>query len=82
MKSERRDSSHDDILSVDKADLMALITMRFQAARSSTVAERVAEIDNSDVLERLILVAANAATWEIFVEELADADQSFRISLG
>ena len=78
MGEQRRDE-RDEILSIDKQDLMALLSMRFGERRAITVAELVQQIDQSEVLSRLVLVAANVATWEIFLEELDVAGGSFRL---
>ena len=78
MGEQRRDEL-DEILNIDKKDLMALLSMRFGERRSITVAEFVQQIDQPEVLARLVLVAANVATWEIFLEELNAADGSFRM---
>lgn len=69
---------NDAMLVQDKEDLIALIRMRFQSVPSQVI-EKIYSIDKSDTLERLILVAANAQTFEIFLEELDEGDGAFKI---
>jgi hypothetical protein len=43
------------------------------------VIEAVYKMNELDTLERLILVAANAPTLKVFLEEMEEGDGSFRI---
>lgn len=62
----------------DREDLLALLKMRFDSIPTGVV-EAIYQISSLDDLERLILVAANAPTFKIFLEELDDGQGSFRI---
>lgn len=62
----------------DREDLLALLKMRFNSIPTGVV-EAIYQITSLDDLERLILVAANAPTFKIFLEELKEGQGSFRI---
>jgi len=63
----------------DREDLLALLKMRFDEIPTGVI-EAVYELNTLDALERLILVAANAPTFKIFLEELEESEGSFRIA--
>ncbi|MGY0691711.1 hypothetical protein ACW2QC_02820 [Virgibacillus sp. FSP13] len=62
----------------DREDLIAVLKMRFGYVPSGVI-DAIYKISNMDSLERLILVAANAPTIKIFLEELEEGSGSFRI---
>ncbi|MDP4084848.1 MAG: hypothetical protein Q8934_09565 [Bacillota bacterium] len=62
----------------DREDLIALLQMRF-AMKSPEVIEAIYKINKVDKLERLILVAANVPTLKVFIEEMQEGEDSFRI---
>lgn len=62
----------------DREDLLNLLKMRFDSIPPGVV-EAIYKISSLDDLERLILVAANAPTFKIFLEELGEGQGSFRI---
>lgn len=62
----------------DREDLQALLEMRFGAIPPDVQAE-MERIDKTDTLQRLILVAANAADWNVFVQELKAGDGAFKL---
>ncbi|WP_404452294.1 hypothetical protein LG329_18290 [Virgibacillus necropolis] len=62
----------------DREDLIAILRMRFGDIPSGVV-EAVYELNELDTLERLILVAANAPSLKVFLEELEEGNGSFRI---
>lgn len=62
----------------DREDLIAVLQMRFGHVTGEII-ERIYEIDNMNTLQRLILSAANAACWDVFVEELGAEKGSLRI---
>lgn len=68
----------DAMLVQDREDLIALLRMRFGAPPPQVI-EAIYEIDQLDILERLILAAANAPRFEIFLEELQAGDQAFKL---
>lgn len=62
----------------DREDLLAILRMRFGSIPAG-VTEAVYNLNKLDSLERLILVAANAPSLKIFLEELEEGNDSFRI---
>ncbi|RKQ30750.1 hypothetical protein [Oceanobacillus halophilus] len=62
----------------DREDLLHILRMRFGDIAPGIV-ESIYNIDDLNTLERLILVAANAPTLKIFLEELEAGDGSFRL---
>jgi hypothetical protein len=52
--------------------------MRFGQVTGEII-ERIYEINDMNTLQRLILSAANAAGWDVFVEELSAGERSFRL---
>lgn len=62
----------------DREDLIALLQIRFKVI-SPEVIEAIYKISKLDTLERLILVAANAQSLGVFIEELQEGQESFRI---
>ena len=71
-----------DFLAVDRSDLLALLKMRFQldADEWGGWQERIERISDSDFLEKLILVAANAADMAAFREEWEAGPSAFRVA--
>jgi len=59
-------------------DLLGLIQMRFGEVPKN-VREQIMAIDDLNVLDRLFLVAVNAANWDVFVNELNAGKYSFKI---
>ena len=68
----------DALLVDDREDLIAVLRMRF-GSLSGEIIEKIYEINEYGILQRLILAAANAANWHIFEEELLASKDSFRI---
>ncbi|MCY0896401.1 MAG: hypothetical protein OWS03_08965 [Alicyclobacillaceae bacterium] len=66
------------MLMVDLADLTALLEMKFGPIPSE-VMEKIEAIRKPEVLQRLILVAANAPKASVFLAELAAGDGAFRL---
>lgn len=62
----------------DREDLIALLRMRFGKISGDLIKE-IYDIDDINTLERLILSAANAANWNIFIEEFQSGNDSFRL---
>jgi hypothetical protein len=52
--------------------------MRF-GNKSSEFIKEIYEIDDMNMLQRLILSAANAANWNVFLEEFKAGRDSFRL---
>jgi hypothetical protein len=78
MKLTLLDFENDTLLVDDREDLIAVLRMRFGRI-SGDVIERIYEISDMNTLQRLILAAANAANWDVFREELAAGDESFKL---
>lgn len=62
----------------DREDLISVLRMRFGDINPGVI-ESIYELNDLDSLERLILVAANAPSLKIFLEELEEGEGSFRI---
>ncbi|WP_405102948.1 hypothetical protein [Oceanobacillus sp. FSL H7-0719] len=62
----------------DREDLLSVLRMRFGDLNPGVI-ESVYELNDLDTLERLILVAANAPSLKVFLEELEEGSESFRI---
>ncbi len=67
-----------DTMAIDRADLLAVLELRFNAVPERIQAQ-IAGTQDAAVLERLILVAANAESWNVFVEELQAGAAAFRM---
>ncbi len=67
-----------DTMAIDREDLLAVLELRFDAV-SEEIRRQIADIVDADVLERLILVAANAESFDVFVEELKAGATAFRM---
>lgn len=65
-------------LSEDKSDLLAIIEMRF-GQMDEVHQKKLNEIDDFSQINRLILVAANAPTLDIFLSELNHPEANFKI---
>ncbi len=67
-----------ECLRTDKEDLTAIIELRFGVIPPE-VQKRIDWFPHREMIERMIVVAANAATWETMLEELFEDRESFRI---
>lgn len=68
----------DALLVDDREDLIAVLQMRFGRIESEMI-ESIYQISDFNILQRLILSAANAASWEVFLEEYQAGSHSFRL---
>ena len=68
----------DSLLVNDREDLIAVLQMRFRTIPGDMI-EQIYEIDDMNTLQRLILSAANAANWDIFLEDFHTGRESFRL---
>lgn len=66
------------LLANDREELLALLRIRFGDIPPK-VASDVSRIHRLDTLQRLFLVAANAADWPVFIEELQAGEESFKL---
>lgn len=62
----------------DREDLIALLRMRFGEIPVEMIYE-IYDMDELDMIDRLILVAANAPSFDVFLEEMNAGKDSFRI---
>ncbi|MGH1287833.1 hypothetical protein [Bacillus toyonensis] len=69
----------DAMLIDDREDLIAVLRMRFGEV-SGEIIEKIYDINDMNSLQRLILAAANAMNWNVFLEELQAGKDSFRLS--
>ncbi|ETI68960.1 hypothetical protein [Neobacillus vireti] len=68
----------DPLLVDDREDLIAVLRMRFGEI-SGEMIQQIYEIEDMNTLQRLILAAANAANWKVFLEEFQSGEDSFRL---
>jgi hypothetical protein len=68
----------DAMLVDDREDLIAVLKMRFGMITGDLI-EKIYEIDEMNTLQRLILSAANAADWDVFLEDFTEGKDSFRL---
>lgn len=69
---------NDSLLVDDREDLIAVLRMRFGEIPGEMVQD-IYEIDDMNMLQRLILAAANATNWTIFLEEFQSGKDSFKL---
>lgn len=62
----------------DREDLISVLKMRFGTIPSEVI-EDIYGLNDLETLERLILAAANAPSFTIFLEELAEGTGTFRL---
>ena len=62
----------------DREDLIAILQMRYGQVPGEMINE-IYEIGDMNTLQRLILSAANAANWDVFLEEFHNGRGSFRL---
>ncbi|HYK74598.1 MAG TPA: hypothetical protein VEV44_16005 [Pseudoneobacillus sp.] len=69
---------NDALLVDDREDLVAVLQMRFGSVPGELI-EKIYEISDMNTLQRLIIAAANATSWGVFLKELQDGVGSFRL---
>lgn len=62
----------------DREDLIAVLQMRFGTVPPKII-EQIYNISDLNTLERLILVAANAPEFRVFLEEIEAGEDSFKL---
>lgn len=77
-KDQTQEVLQGEALQTDRDDLLGLLELRFGEVPAE-VQTAIENIDKLDALERLILVAANLATWKQFLAELEISSAAFRI---
>lgn len=66
-------------LQADKKDLIAVLNQRFGAITDEVVA-KIEEVTDLNRMDKLFVVAVNAADWKVFATELVgDGKDSFKI---
>ncbi|WP_188456089.1 hypothetical protein [Virgibacillus oceani] len=78
MNHEHEDHRHETVSVTEKEDLLGLIHMRFGSVPDD-IKEKIMAIGDLDVLDRLFLIAVNAANWDVFVSELNEGKNSFKM---
>ncbi|PFO08379.1 hypothetical protein COJ85_03825 [Bacillus sp. AFS076308] len=68
----------DALLVDDREDLIALLRMRFGSIPGEMI-EDIYSINDMNLLQRLILSAANAANWPVFLEDFHSGRNSYRL---
>lgn len=68
----------DGLVVDDREDLIAVLQMRFGHVTGQLI-EKIYEINDMNTLQRLILSAANASSWNIFLEEFGAGSNSFKL---
>lgn len=63
----------------DREDLIAVLQMRFGDIPPGVI-QNIYDLNDLDTLERLILVAANAPSFKVFLEELEEGSGAYRIT--
>ncbi|HLZ21801.1 MAG TPA: hypothetical protein VKQ30_06745 [Ktedonobacterales bacterium] len=76
--SARREQESQAAAETDRADLLAILNIRF-GALPDMVRNQIEACRDLDRLERLILVAANVPTWQVFLDELASGSDEFKV---
>ncbi len=77
-REELSSAIQDPWLAQDQADLLAVLELRFGDIPEGVI-QQVRTLDDGNALQRLILVAANAPTWEAFYTELLAGPEAFRL---
>ncbi|WP_163971763.1 hypothetical protein [Oceanobacillus halotolerans] len=72
------DHRHETVTTREKEDLLGLIQMRFGGVPED-IKGKIMALEDLDVLDRLFLIAVNAANWDVFVSELNEGKDSFKI---
>lgn len=62
----------------DREDLISILRMRFGDIPAKMI-DAIYQLDELDTIDRLILVAANAPSFKVFLEEMGADEDSFRI---
>lgn len=65
-------------LEADKRDLVDILQDRFGQV-TEEIKQKIIAVNDLDVMDRLFVVAVNAANWEVFVKELNEGKDSFKI---
>lgn len=68
-----------EILRIDRRDLLAVLDMRFGTVPDD-IRNEIEAIQKTETLERLILAAANVPDWEGFISELKEGQGAFKLT--
>lgn len=78
MSNEHEDHRHETVNVREKEDLLGLVHMRFGDVPDD-IKDKIMSIGDLDVLDRLFLIAVNAANWDVFISELNEGKNSFKM---
>ncbi|WP_232699247.1 hypothetical protein [Brevibacillus daliensis] len=68
----------DDLLAMDKEDVLEVLRIRFGDVPED-ISNKINEIKKLDAMQRLIMVAANASNYNVFLEELLAGEASYKL---
>jgi hypothetical protein len=78
LSQEDVDMMRNAALESDKRDLIEILQGRFGQV-TDDIKQKIIEVSDLDVMDRLFVVAVNAANWGVFVKELYEGKDSFKI---
>lgn len=68
----------ESMLTNDREDLITVLQLRFGMVPGEVI-EKIYEISDASILQGLILAAANAHSYHVFLEELNVGEKPFRL---
>lgn len=68
----------ESMLTNDREDLITVLQLRFGMVPGEVI-EKIYEISDASILQGLILAAANAHSYQVFLEELNVGEKPFRL---
>ncbi|MNN79787.1 hypothetical protein D3C76_1713290 [compost metagenome] len=72
-------SQEQQFLSGDREDIFAILRMRFNEV-STDIIQAIEAIQDLNTLQRLILVACNAPHLDVFLEEMHEGNQAYKVT--
>jgi len=63
----------------DRQDLCEILAVRFGNIPNDVI-QQIDELKDLNQLQRLILVACNSPSFKVFIEELGEPNQSFKLT--
>ncbi len=70
--------NEESFMQQDREDLLAILNMRFGEI-TADVLQMIEEQKDLNTLQRLILVASNAPVIDVFLEEIREGDQAYKL---
>lgn len=71
--------NEESFMQQDREDLLAILNMRFGEI-TADVLQMIEEQNDLNILQRLILVASNAPVIDVFLEEIREGDQAYKLT--